>query len=288
MKIKKNKSENRKISEKKLKEVDEILKLLDKYSIIGIVNMENLPAKQLQRMRAQLQGKVILRMTKKNIIKIALKKSKNKDLIVLEKYLTGMPALLFCTEDPFKLYKILKKNKSKAPIKPGQTTPNDIVVPKGPTGFAPGPVIGELGMFKIKTGIENGKVVIKEDSLAAKAGEPVPEKLAGLLTRLGIEPIEIGLNLMVVYREGEILTKDVLDIDESAYINNIIKASSESIALAISIAFPTKETILLLLTKAFVEAKHLAIERSIISKDSINELLAIANSQANNIDTKTK
>ncbi|MEM4260049.1 MAG: 50S ribosomal protein L10 [Candidatus Woesearchaeota archaeon] len=286
MKVKKNKNEQKKISEKKLKEVDEILKLIDEYSIIGLVNMENLPAKQLQRMRAQLQGKVILRMTKKNIIKIALKKSDNKNLLILEKYLTGMPALLFCREDPFKLYKILKKNKSKAPIKPGQIAPQDIVVPKGPTSFAPGPVIGELGAFKIKTGIENGKVVIKEDSLVAKSGNPVPEKLAGLLTRLGIEPIEIGLNLLAIYNDGQILTKDVLDIDESAYIEKIKNASAESLILAISISFTTKETILLLLTKAFVEAKHLAIERSIISKDSINELLAIANAQAEAINKK--
>jgi large subunit ribosomal protein L10 len=288
MRTKKAASEERKIAESKKQEVEDILNLTEKYSIIGIVNMENLPAKQLQRMRSQLQGKVVLRMTKKNLIKIALRQSKNQDLKQLEKFLKGMPALLFSTEDPFKLFKILKKNKSKAPIKAGQTTPQDIIVPKGPTTFAPGPVIGELGAFRIKSGIEGGKVAIKEDSLVAKAGETIPDKLAGLLARLGIEPVEIGLDLLVVYKNGEILTKDVLDIDETVFIQKIMTASGESIAVALKIGYVTPETINLLLTKAFVEAKYLAVNKAIISKESINELLALASVQAGDIDNKTK
>ena len=36
------------------------------------------------------------------------------------------------------------------------------------------------------------------------------DKLASLLIRLGIEPMEIGLNLVAAYENGDILTGDVL------------------------------------------------------------------------------
>jgi len=68
-----------------------------------------------------------------------------------------MPALLFTKENPFKLYNKLQKSKSSAPAKAGQTAPSEIVVPKGPTPFAPGPIIGELGALGIKTAVENIK-----------------------------------------------------------------------------------------------------------------------------------
>ena len=47
------------------------------------------------------------------------------------------------------------------------------MIPAGPTPFAPGPIIGELGMLKIKAGIEAGKVVIKEDAHVAKKGDVI-------------------------------------------------------------------------------------------------------------------
>ena len=44
--------------------VKKIVELLKQYPIIGCINMENLPASQLQNMRGQLRGKVEMLMTK--------------------------------------------------------------------------------------------------------------------------------------------------------------------------------------------------------------------------------
>jgi large subunit ribosomal protein L10 len=273
-----------KVSESKHKQVQDLIHFFTTYPIIGIVNMENLPARQLQNMRSQLGDRVVIRMAKKNVIKFALKEANKSHLDELVTSLQGMPALLFSKEDPFKLYKILKKNKSKAPIKGGQVAPADIIVQKGPTGFAPGPIIGELGQFKIKAGIDAGKVAIKEDSLVAHKGDIVNAKLAGLLTRLGIEPVDIGLNLVTIYQNGEIIPASVLDIDETEYINKIIRAAGESFALAVEISYPNKDTITVLLAKSYIQAKSLGIDRSIASKDTIQELLAKALLQANQLD----
>ncbi|MBU1199765.1 MAG: 50S ribosomal protein L10 [Nanoarchaeota archaeon] len=274
------------VPDNKKKLVKRMVDLIDKNSIVGVVNMRGLPSKQLTNMRSQLRANVTLVMVKKRFIKLALEASKKPGIKKLEEYVKGMPALLFTDQNPFALYKLIKKNKSTASIKGGQTAPNDIIVPAGPTGFSPGPVIGELGSFKIKAGIDAGKVVIKEDSLVAHEGDEVSTKLAGLLTRLGIEPMEIGLNVLAVFENGEILDKKILDIDEEEYINNIKSAASESFNLAMFIALPIKDTIELLLSKAHSEARAVAKEANIMTSDNVGEVLAKAEAQANALKAK--
>ena len=74
-------------------------------------------------------------------------------------HLKGMPALIFTKENPFSLFKTLKKSKTNAPAKANQTAPFDLIVPKGPTSFAPGPVIGELAILGIKSGVEINEII---------------------------------------------------------------------------------------------------------------------------------
>jgi large subunit ribosomal protein L10 len=199
-----------------------------------------------------------------------------------------MPALLFTEENPFKLFKILKKNQSKAPIKAGQKAPNDIIVPAGATSFSPGPIIGDLGALKIKTGIENGKVAIKEDAVVAKEGEVISQNLAAILQRLGIEPMTIGLDLIVVYQDGEFIGKEILDVDEEAYKNNMKKAVSDSLALALEIGYVSKDTVEQILQKAFRDAKALALEQNILTDLTRDDLLAKADMQARALQQKTQ
>ncbi|MFQ5475249.1 MAG: 50S ribosomal protein L10, partial [Candidatus Nanoarchaeia archaeon] len=213
-------------SEAKKKDVAEFVDLIKTNNIVGAVNMESLPTKQLQNMRFQLRGKVVIKVGKRRLMTIALKEAAKdkKGVEQLIPHLKGMPGLIFTDNNPFSLYKTLDKNKSTAPAKAGQTAPNDIVVPAGPTPFAPGPIIGELGAVGIPAGIEGGKVAIKKDTVVAKEGEEISAQLAGLLTRLGIEPMQIGLALTAAYEGGNIFTKDVLSIDETEYFNNVTKA----------------------------------------------------------------
>ena len=260
--------------------VKQLKDMIEGNAVVGIVNVENLPAKQLQNMRETLRGTVQILMAKKRLIKLAIDESKKPGIKELETKIKGMPALLASQENPFKLFKILKQNKSKAPIKAGQIAPNDILVPAGPTPFAPGPVIGELGAFKIKTGVENGKVAIKEDAIVAKEGEEVNKDLAALLTRLGIEPMDIGLDLVGVYENGEILDKSVLDIDEEAFIKDLQGAAAQAFNLAFNSGYPTKETVKLMLSKAHNNARNLAISQDIPADGVMKDLLIKAHNQA--------
>ncbi len=267
--------------------VEEIAKLLVEYPIVGIVNMVNLPTRQLQKMRADLRKTVVLRMTKRRMIKRAIEKAKAKrqGIEKIEEQLKGMPALLFTKGNPFALYKLLEKNKSNAPAKAGQIAPRDIVVKAGATSFAPGPIIAELGALGIKAGIEGGKVSIKADTVVVQEGEVINDKLAGILTRLGIEPMEIGLSLTAVYENGNIFTSKVLAIDENAYKQNISQAAAWALNLAMEAAYPTKETTTLLLQKAFRQAKGICLSEGIMSKDIAADILGRAYCQMLSVKT---
>ncbi|MDP6600438.1 MAG: 50S ribosomal protein L10 [Candidatus Woesearchaeota archaeon] len=266
------------VSKYKKKIVEDMVKLMRQYSIIGMVNMENMPTPQLQAMRSELRGKIDLFMTKKRLMRIAIEKLKDekKNIEELEKYLEGMPALIFTNENPFKLSRILQKSKTKAPAKAGQIAPSDITIHKGPTPFAPGPIISELSGVGLKVGVESGKVAVKEDSVVAKKGEKINSKVAEILTRLDIKPMEVGLGLVAAYEEGVIYQKDILNVDEKEYNNNINLAAAQAFNLAFNITYVTKDNIPLLVGKAFNDAKVLGISQEILDKGIIEDLLGKA------------
>ena len=268
------------VSPIKQKAVQDLKAVIDHYPVIAIINLENLPTRSLQKMKTKLWHDLEIKVAKKSIIEHALKLSSKKDIMKLSEYLVGSPALLLSKENPFKIYKLLKQSKSAAAIKAGQVTPKDLMIPAGPTPFAPGPIIGELGMLKIKAGIEAGKVTIKEDAHVAMKGDVVNDKLASLLLRLGIEPMEIGLNMVAAYENGNILVSDVLDIDDKVFLAKIHTAASEAMNLAVEIAYPSKDTILLLIQKSFRESKAIAIERDILADGVVEQILAKADAQA--------
>ena len=267
--------------------VSELVKLISEYPIIGVVNMENLPAPQLQTMRAQLRGKFFITMTKRRLIKLAFEETKsNKNGVEqLEKYLGGMPALIFTKENPFKLSRTLQRNKSPAPAKAGQTAPRDIVVNKGTTPFAPGPIIGELALAGIKSGVENGKVAIKEDTVVVRAGEKIKPKVAEILTRLGVQPMEVGLDLVAVYENGLIYGRDILSVDEKEYLSRLSNAARWAFNLAVEAAYPTKQTMQVLLGKAHNDAKNLGVARNIFDKGIVEILISKAEQQMLSLKT---
>lgn len=271
-----------KATPKKKAVVKEFEDLIVEYPIIGAANMTSLPTKTVQQMRAKLRKKgVVLKMTKRRLMKIAIEnvKEKKKGIENIIPELKGMPALIFTKENPFALYKFLDKNKSSAPAKPGQVAPKEIVVKAGPTSFSPGPIIGELGGVGIKAGVEGGKIAIKEDSVVAKEGDTISQELAGILTRLGVEPMEIGLDMVAVYEEGNVYSSKILAIDEDEYMNNLTTAATWAFNLAVEAAITTPDTTELLLQKAFRDSKAVALEGGVMADAVAEEMLAKAERQ---------
>ena len=262
------------ISKKKTVEVNLIKENLDKHKVILIADLTGVPSAQLQSLKSKIKDRALIRVTKKRLIKLAISGAKNKSLTMLLPYLDNcIPALIFTDEDSFKLYKFIIKNKSSAFAKPGQVSPIDIIIQAGPTNFPPGPIIGELGQAGIIAAVESGKVTIKKETKLVKKGDVINNKVADVLVKLGIEPIEIGLNIVASFQDGVLYSKDILSIDEETYINNIKLSYLEAFGLAISLGYVTKDNIKLLIKKCAAEAKIFSKKQNIFTSDTAIEEL---------------
>lgn len=256
---------SKKVNPRKKQEVERIKSYLKEYKYFGIIDMENLPSAQLQKIRHQLKKSVLIIMFKKRLIKLALEqlKKEKQNLDAVLDSIEGLPALLFTNDDPFKICRLIEKSKSSASAKPGQMAPHDIIIPAGPTQFTPGPIIGELGQLGMKTEVKEGKVSLKEDKLLVKANDPISEKAASLLSKLNIRPMEIGLNIVAMYEDGMVYKKDVLSIDDKKLLADIMQISSEATALAMEICYISNDTASLLVSKAYMHANALAEKTNI-------------------------
>lgn len=259
-------------------EIEDIKRLITSHSSVGIVGVTGIPSNQLQLMRKSLRGIADLKMCRNSLIDRALAESSD-EVKQINKYVEDQTALLFTNENPFKLFKILDKGKTSAPIKAGATSPKDIVVEKGPTSFPPGPIVGELTAAGISAGIEGGKVVIRQTKTVAKKGDVVDAKLASILSRLEIHPMELGLDLRAVYENGMIYESKILSVDETTYTNNLTLAVQHAFNLSVNSAYPAKATIGTLLAKAASQSRNLAINAEIIMPEIIDVLLGKANAQ---------
>lgn len=270
-----------KIAEYKKKLVSDLKDLMNKYSVVAVVDMQNLPSPQLQVIRKKLRSSAHMLMAKKRLIRLAIEDvSKTKEgFKELENNLSGMPALLFTNQNPFKLYSVIAANKSPALAKPGQIAPNDITIRAGPTSFAPGPIISELASVGIKTGVVNGKLEIKADVVIVHEGEEIKPKVSEVLGRLGITPMEIGINLKACYENGFIYTKDVLSVPQSLYLSNIALANNSAMGLAIEIGYITKETVEKMIATAYKNSKHLSVTQGFLTMETKDIILAKAENE---------
>lgn len=264
--------------------VNEFTELINEYPVVGVANLENLPAKQLMDIRSQLRDQALVKMTKKRLIKRAFDKSEKEGIEDLGDHMRGMPALVFTEENPFSLYKELQQSKSPAPIKGGQIAPKDIQVEEGPTSFSPGPIIGELGSLGIDAGIDGGKVTVQETTTVAEEGEEVSEQLASILTRLEIYPMEIGLNITAVYEDGAVIQRNTLDIDVGAYKQKLQTAQTTAQRLSIGAAIHTEETIQMMIQQSHADAFKLAFAQDIINEETIKNVLGEAQADALALD----
>jgi large subunit ribosomal protein L10 len=242
--------------------------------------MESLPSKQLQEIRKKLRGKADIKVSKSILIKLAIDNLKRTDLKKLEGYMEGPTGIIVSDEDPFILYKFLKKNRSKALAKAGMIAPMDIVVPAGDTDMPAGPVLSELKMAKIDVKLDKGKIVIASDSHVAKKGDVITQQLAGALAKLGITPVEIGLKITAILEKDIIYKPDVLDIDEERFMADLVGAYHNALNLSVNAGYPNRDSIKIMIQMAYRNARNLAVNAEIVTKETVGSILAKASNQA--------
>jgi len=278
---------NRKVSEKKVREVSELKSLLNKYSIIGLARIEKVPAKALHNLRNTLRKDVCIRISKKRLIKFAFSEAGKSNLIELANQIEGITALLLTNMNPISLAQYLESKAVKGPAKPGDIAPIDIIVKEGDTKLAPGPIISELNQnLKLPTMIKNGTIHIRQDTVTHKIGQIVDAKQSQLLARLGVEPMTVKLDFYAAWENGELIPAEVLHLDPEKILGNVRLAVSEGLNIALELGIVTPETIEPMMTKAVRQATAVAMELPVIFPDLIPSYLAKAVGTANYINSE--
>jgi large subunit ribosomal protein L10 len=267
------------IPEWKREEVDALVDLLESYQSVGVVDVQGIPSRQLQEMRAELYGTAQLRMGRNTLVRRALEEADEgaEDLV---DYVSGQVGLIGTDDNPFALFKQLEASKTSAPIQTGEVAPSDISVPEGDTGIDDLQMVGDFNTAGINARPgEDGTIEVMEGSVVAEAGDEVSPELAGVLDAMDIEPKEVGLDLRAAFSEGVVFEADELAVDEDAYRSDVGTAAARARNLALNAEFPTASTTPPLLAKASSEAKALALHAAIEDPDVVPDLVSKADAQ---------
>lgn len=254
--------------------VETLAGMMDEYPVIGVLDMHSMPARQLQEIKKELVGTAEIKMTRKNLIHLALEQSSRESITDLKENTAIQPALIFSEQNPFSLYKTIQDKKTSAPAAAGAVAPNDIVVDAGMTDLDPGPMLGRIQELGAQTAVEDGKIKITTGSVAVAEGDVINANTAEILNTLGMEPLEVGLDLKLVYEDGEIFGKDVLAIDADEYRGNVRAAASGAFNLAVNAGYVTDDTVVPMLQQVVSQARNLAVNAGVVNEDTVDTLIS--------------
>jgi large subunit ribosomal protein L10 len=240
-------------------------------------------------LRKKFHGQIIIKIIKNKVAQRAFEKvSKISGIEYLSKELEGQCALMFTNLSPFKLNLIFSENKVFLPAKGGDIAPKDIIVPAGNTGIPPGPVLSEFKEAKVQTKIDQGSIAVTKDTVVAKSGEVISQKLASLISKLDIKPIEAGVLVNYAISEGLQFREKDLQLDVKAYIKELQVCSSSALNLAVELVYFAPETISSIISLAYQNSVNVASKAGYVSKDTAAIILDTAHANAHGLSEALK
>ncbi|MDA7941880.1 MAG: 50S ribosomal protein L10 [Nitrosopumilus sp.] len=267
-------SNRTKFPERKARMYAQLQELPAKHRVVALVRMEKVRSAQVLPLRRLLKGKALLVSIKDRVAKKALAGSE------IASRLQGQCMLVFTDISPFRLNVLLAKNRVMMAARGGDVASMDVVVTARNTGIAPGPMLTEFKDAGIPTKIDQGTIWIAKDTTPVKKGEVINEKLASMLSKLDIKPVEAGIALDAAIEDGRMYTREELVVDVEAALEGISAAHAEAVSLSVEAAYPVEESIRMLLGIAAGRARSLAAESGYVSPDTIEDVLQRAGSRA--------
>jgi len=271
------------VPEEKVAAVDAMVSKIVAQPMVAIVGVRGVPASALQSMRREFRHRNHpITVATNSAIRHAIEKASGERPAFrpLLEQVTDQTAVLSAEGNPFSLYQEFLKTRSPTPARGGEVAPADILVPAGTTSFKPGPIVGELQHAGFPAAIEKGKVVLKKDTLIVKAGGTISREVAGLLTRLDIFPLEVGLTLRAVVDGTTYYPPDVLSVDLAVRREELARAARSALGLAVEVGYPTAQSVPLLVGRAHRRALGVALATGYVTKETIEPLFAKAMREA--------
>ena len=281
--------ENRTTYPKKKTQMYQTLQELPKkYKVMALVRMEKVRASQLLPLRKKLQGKVEIVSIKDKVAQRALEKLDLGGIEKMKEMLTGQCLFMFTNMSPFELNIFLSKNKILLSARGGDIASIDVIVQPKNTGIAPGPMLTEFKENKIPTKIDQGTIWILKETTPVKKGDAISAKLAALLGKLDIKPIEAGIVLNAALSESVLFSEEQLVVDVEKIKMQLVQANQQAVSLSIEATYITEDNIIQILAKASQAANNLSVEAGYVTEENKEQILQKAEFQAQGIANKAK
>ena len=281
--------ENRTTYPKKKTQMYQTLQELPKkYKVMALVRMEKVRASQLLPLRKKLQGKVEIVSIKDKVAQRAIEKLDLGGIGKMKEMLTGQCLFMFTNMSPFELNIFLSKNKILLPARGGDIASMDVIVQPKNTGIAPGPMLTEFKENKIPTKIDQGTIWILKETTPVKKGDVISTKLAALLGKLDVKPIEAGIVLNAALSESVLFSEEQLVVDVEKIKMQLVQANQQAVSLSIEASYITEDNIIQILAKASQAANNLSVEAGYVTEENKEQILQKAESQAQGIVNKAK
>ena len=266
----------------------QLQELPKKYKVVAIIKTTKVRSTQLLPLRKALKGDVEFVSIKDKVARKALEALDVPGIKDIAAELVGQCMFMFTNMSPFKLNVLLAKNKIMMAARGGDVASIDIVVPAKNTGIAPGPMLTEFKDAGIPTKIDQGTIWIAKDSTPVEKGGVINEKLAALLGKLDIKPVEAGISLYTALEEGLKYSEQEMIIDVEAIRAQFGQAHQEAVSLSIEAAYITADNVSQILSKAAQSARSVSVESGFMTDETKEQILQKADSQAKGVASKAK
>ena len=273
---------------KKTQMYQQLQELPKKYSVLALVRMEKVRGSQLLPLRKKLQGEVEIVSIKDKVAKLAFAKVGITGIDKLSEKITGQCVFMLTNMSPFKLNVLLGKNKVMMGARAGDIASIDIVVPAKNTGIAPGPMLTEFKDAGIPTKIDQGTIWIAKETTPAKKGDAINEKLAAILGKLDIKPVEAGISLYSAVEEGLKYTEEDMIVDVEKTRDAFAQFHQEAVSLSIEAGYITADNVTQILTKAAQSARSVSVESGFMTDETKEQILQKADAQAKGVASQAK
>jgi len=218
--------------------------MLRKYSKCVVCCIDNIQSRQMQLIRIDLRGQAEIVCGKNTLIRKAVR-DLLEEMPHLEKFLehiVGNVSLVFTEMELSELREVFSRHKIQARAKYGVVAPDDVVIPKGPTGMGPEKT-SFFQALNLETKIARGSIELVNDEVVIKAGNRVGLSEAKLLNMLNISPFFYGMEFNMILDGEDIYPPAVLKIDSSTLLNFVAQAAQNVAAISFYTKLPTAASV---------------------------------------------
>jgi len=220
--------------------------MLNTYSKVFIVDVDNVGSQQMNITRKQMRGKAEILMGKNTLMRkvLAAFLEENPDHFhaSLEAKMAGNVGFVFTNSDLPKIRDYILANRVPAPARVGSIAPVEVTIPPGPTGCDPGQT-SFFQVLQIPTKIVKGQIEITNSVNLIKKGDKVGSSEASLLSKLNIKPFSYGLKIDCIFDSGSQFSVDVLDIDDNQILSKFSRALAAVAAVSLQVGYPTQASL---------------------------------------------